>query len=673
MAKYVPAYYLRRRFVLATAFAASLLFLFVYLRHAFQDLDDELGLTARLESTSYIPFQLPRLPLPPPLRTPLRPVRDLRASCLDPHFSLGEQCLGDHVDPLDVLWTWVNGSDFLLEEAKELAQSHYDKNDPYRPVKTVTQARLYRDHDELKYSIRSVVENFKSPGSRFRLLTTDFPVPDAYANKSNLTTPEVWRLGQLPQWLDCDRRVGAGRWRDGDMELVVTHHGQFFGPYNGTVFNSLAIESQLGHVPEMSNYFIYMVSIISTFYTSAYGIVLHLQPDLLVKPDRPTTKVKGEWRSLGESNWLLSNRFGARSRPYVAHEAKPAGMHLLHELHTIWPEVFASSALHKFRETVMGDGDVNTMFMSAHFVVERAREALLWAWVVGTLGGTDDAWGPAEAQRAWREVGGAFAEDLAAVDDLVVTSAHRETLETERVRETLLAHGYEPDQLTSYVFSSLDGFPYLNLGPNGKPSFPALTPDIAEMALPRCRLSYSQCFVVDKTVGDGSKASEVFKHLAFRDPRCGDCVISGLVKASGSLGLSAFLPPAERVVPTTPPLDSDVDADVPHLPLVDNWQKGDFSLQAVMANSRETNVRQWTLQLLHRYRYVLGSTPMMFERIVSGPQTSMTVRKIDATKDVALLCMNDDVSRPNQDAEVSRVLRMWFDRRWGRATAWERE
>jgi len=410
----------------------------------------------------------------------------------------------------------------------------------------------------------------------------------------------------------------------------------------------------------------------ATFYTSAYGIVLHLQPDLLVKPDRPTTRVMGEWRSLGESNWLLSNRFGARSRPYVAHEAKPAGMHLLHELHTIWPQVFASSALHKFRETVKGDGDVNTMFMGTHFVVERAREALLWAWVVGSVGGPDDEWSAVEGQRAWREVGGAFGEDLAAVDELVVASKYRDTLETERVRATMVMHGYEPDHLTSYIFSSLDGFPYLNLGPTGKTSFPSLTPDTAEMALPRCRLSYSQCFTVDKTLGDGSKASEVFKHLAFRDPRCGDCVVSALVKASGRLGLSAFLPPAERVVQTTPPLDSDVDREVPHLPLVDDWQKGDFALTAVMASSRETNVRQWTLQLLHRYRYVLGSTPMSFERIVSGVQVAAVINRVERANNVALLCMNDDVSRPNQDAEVNRVLRRWFDRRWGRAAAWER-
>lgn len=142
----VPAYFLRRRLVLATAFATSLLGLFLWLRHVFQDLDDELGLslTARLESTSYIPFQIPPLPISPPPRSPLRPVRDLRASCLDAYFRLGEQCLGDQVDPLDILWTWVNGSDFLLVEAKELAQSQYDSNDPYRPVKSGTQARLYR-------------------------------------------------------------------------------------------------------------------------------------------------------------------------------------------------------------------------------------------------------------------------------------------------------------------------------------------------------------------------------------------------------------------------------------------------------------------------------------------------------------------------------------------------
>lgn len=80
------------------------------------------------------------------------------------------------------------------------------------------------------------------------------------------------------------------------------------------------------------------------------------------------------------------------------------------------------------------------------------------------------------------------------------------------------------------------------------------------------------------------------------------------MKESGRQGLSAFLPPEDRVVQATR-LGADADTAVPHLPLVDDWQKGDFSLESVMANSRETNVRQYALQVLHRYRYVLGTPP----------------------------------------------------------------
>ena len=81
------------------------------------------------------------------------------------------------------------------------------------------------------------MDNFKSPRTRFHLLATDFPIPEAYATKSNITDPELWRLGQLPQWLDFDRRVGPAKWRDGDHELIVSHHAKFFRPYKGTVFN----------------------------------------------------------------------------------------------------------------------------------------------------------------------------------------------------------------------------------------------------------------------------------------------------------------------------------------------------------------------------------------------------------------------------------------------------
>lgn len=44
----------------------------------------------------------------------------------------------------------------------------------------------------------------------------------------------------------------------------------------------------------------------ASFYTPAYGVVLHLQSDLMVQPVRPNAKTQGEWRSMDEANYLLS-------------------------------------------------------------------------------------------------------------------------------------------------------------------------------------------------------------------------------------------------------------------------------------------------------------------------------------------------------------------------------
>ena len=54
--------------------------------------------------------------------------------------------------------------------------------------------------------------------------------------------------------------------------------------------------------------------------------------------------------------------------------------------------------------------------------------------------------------------------------------------------------------------------------------------------------------------------------------------------------------------------------DVPHLSLEERWQDGQFSIPAVLGGySREVNVRAWTLQLLQRYRFVVGM--YIFQRL----------------------------------------------------------
>ena len=122
-------------------------------------------------------------------------------------------------------------------------------------------------------------------------------------------------------------------------------------------------------------------------------------------------------------------------------------------------------------------------------------------------------------------------------------------------------------------------------------------------------------------------ATDVFTNIAFRQPKCGDCgtllpprprflhladlartlVIQALMKASGTLGLEAFLPSPERALPLAQEDLSYDDNEVPHLPLTPRWEDGQFSLLSVMGASRELNVRAWTLRLLQRYRFVIGT------------------------------------------------------------------
>jgi 3-O-alpha-D-mannopyranosyl-alpha-D-mannopyranose xylosylphosphotransferase len=113
----------------------------------------------------------------------------------------------------------------------------------------------------------------------------------------------------------------------------------------------------------------------------------------------PAVGCEHEWSSLLRSNWLLSRRFGFRSRLPFKHVAKTLSRPLLAEMHAIWPTQFASAAQRRFREQATGRfGDLNTSWLSSFLLIERSREAMLWVWAVARLGGVDGRWGAEERQ-----------------------------------------------------------------------------------------------------------------------------------------------------------------------------------------------------------------------------------------------------------------------------------
>jgi glycosyltransferase involved in cell wall biosynthesis len=121
--------------------------------------------------------------------------------------------------PIDVVYTWVDGSDpeWVARKNEVLAMLGQP------PVAAVSDAR-FRSRDELRYSLRSI--DMYAPWVRHVYLVT---------------------AGQRPSWLDTSR-----------PDLTVVDHRDLFGD-RGVLptFNSHAIESQLHHIDGLAEHFLY--------------------------------------------------------------------------------------------------------------------------------------------------------------------------------------------------------------------------------------------------------------------------------------------------------------------------------------------------------------------------------------------------------------------------------
>lgn len=125
-------------------------------------------------------------------------------------------------DPIDVVYTWVNDDDAAWQARKRQAAGLIDDtalND------TALNRSRFANRDELKYSLRSI---------------------EAYANWVNhiyIVTDQ-----QVPEWLNTDH----------PKITVIDHREIFTDPSVLPVFNSHAIESQLHHIPGLSERYLYM-------------------------------------------------------------------------------------------------------------------------------------------------------------------------------------------------------------------------------------------------------------------------------------------------------------------------------------------------------------------------------------------------------------------------------
>ncbi|MGC4983785.1 stealth family protein [Streptomyces sp. DT193] len=132
--------------------------------------------------------------------------------------------ISDHLYPIDLVYTWVDDSDPVWRRRKEAARRNLTAGPTSLHEQAANDAR-FTSRDELRYSLRSVHQY--APWVRNIFLVT---------------------AGQVPGWLDTEY-PGLH---------VVDHREIFSDPDALPTFNSHAIESQLHHIPELAEHFLYL-------------------------------------------------------------------------------------------------------------------------------------------------------------------------------------------------------------------------------------------------------------------------------------------------------------------------------------------------------------------------------------------------------------------------------
>ncbi len=217
---------------------------------------------------------------------------------------------------IDIVFSWVDGSsaEFQRIRAKRMQSYVVGVGDD--------SAARYRQLDELKYALRSVY--LYAPWIRRIFIVTDSP---------------------RPVWLD-----------DHPLVTLVPSEHFFVDPANLPTHNSHAIESQLHHIPGLSEHFLYSND--DMFFARPVGPEMFFSPGGITRFIEATTRI-----GLGENNpersgyenaarvnrALLVRKFGRVTTRHLEHAPTPLRKSVLAEMEQEFAEDFARTAASPFR------------------------------------------------------------------------------------------------------------------------------------------------------------------------------------------------------------------------------------------------------------------------------------------------------------------------------------
>lgn len=227
----------------------------------------------------------------------------------------------DHADDVDfdvdLVFSWVDGAnpDYVEERRRLMADSRVNAAD--------TGPTRYRQIDELRYALRSV--HAFAPWVRRIFIATDSPAP---------------------AWLDLEH-----------PRVRLVRSEEFFAdPASLPTFNSHAIESQLHHIPDLAEHFLYSND--DMFFGRPVTPAMFFSPGGISRFVEATTRIglgesdperSGHDNAMRVNRTLLRERFGRTITRHLEHCPVPLRRSVLAELEREFAADFARTAAARFR------------------------------------------------------------------------------------------------------------------------------------------------------------------------------------------------------------------------------------------------------------------------------------------------------------------------------------
>ncbi|GAA5909159.1 hypothetical protein JCM8208_003392 [Rhodotorula glutinis] len=595
-------------------------------------------------------------------------------------------------EQVDLVWTWTNGSDPLLRRWRaEVTGTLAGRVRPgVARVRDRKASHHFREHDELRYSVRSALEAFEPLAlGKLHLVSTDLPANFLLADildrvpVENITrVVDAVRVGQVPSWLN---RSAAS-----PDQLEVHHHSSFFeNTADLPTFNSLSIESQLPNLSGLREFFLYMnddtflngnmssSDVGAPFLGPAFRIQRDLQVDALA-PGLLGGSSDGEWTSLRHANWLLDRRFGTRSRAYLAHIPKTFSAPVLREVSRIWHDELLETSTSRFRGL---RAEYQLPFLATHYTIEAHREALLHAFLVARSDrDLDGELSLDERRRLLSELGFGVEQQDEAAQVVQVRLPRRRPVSD--LLSQLDRAGIERAGATEVAFSSTDGHGMIRReeqvarGHRSTLIRPVLAVNASaeEAAQPICSIDLATCFgAAFLSSTTASKTVDVLRRAAYEMPACGDCIVLALVGKSGSSGLSAFLPscPSSSAPPSSSP-----SAPIAIVSLAKRFADVALAVDARSSSSPTcASARALAVRRILRYSYTLGESSSQFVGMRQAVPVPFLLRRpgwVTETSLPAFLTLNDDFATPEVSRLADEHLHRWFEQTWPDPTPFEK-